>query len=90
MGSFAREKINFAAIIGFDEEVREAVTPYLKDEKVEMEIVGSVIWGKPLLFCASNSTIIHIALPHTDAAVADINGHGGGGLAGDGFGAGLD
>ena len=48
MSSFAREKMTNEAADEFDAEVHEAVSPFLKDGIVELQIVGSVVWGKPM------------------------------------------
>ncbi len=47
MSSFAREKMTQEAAAAFDVEVRAAVSPYVKDGIVELQIVGSVVWGRP-------------------------------------------
>ncbi len=48
MSSFAREKMTTEAAAEFDAAVQQAVSPFIRDGMVELQIVGSVVWGRPL------------------------------------------
>lgn len=44
---FSRERMDLEAAQEFDQRVREIVTRYCPNEKLECEVVAAVIWGRP-------------------------------------------
>lgn len=45
---FSRERMSEAMATAFDNEVRELVTPFSRDGMVELQVIGEVVWGRPI------------------------------------------
>jgi trans-aconitate methyltransferase len=45
--SFSRERMTAENVNEFDSQLRALVTPYAKNGKLELQITGQVVWGKP-------------------------------------------
>jgi hypothetical protein len=43
----SRDRMSREAVEAFDAEAREAILPYCTESRVEMQIVGKVVWGLP-------------------------------------------
>jgi len=48
MSSFSRDLMTPESVAAFDAELRETVTPYVRDRLLDTHIVGRVTWGRPL------------------------------------------
>lgn len=48
MSSFSRDLMTPEAVAAFDAELRDAMTPYLRDGLLNTHSIGRVTWGKPL------------------------------------------
>lgn len=46
--SLSRDHMTREAAAAFDEEMREAITPYAQDNKVTVQVFAHIVWGKPL------------------------------------------
>lgn len=46
--SLSRDHMASEAAAAFDEEMREALTPYAQDGIITVQVVGHIAWGKPL------------------------------------------
>ncbi|MDQ6659736.1 MAG: class I SAM-dependent methyltransferase [Chloroflexota bacterium] len=44
---FSRERMTAAQATAFDNEMRNVLAPFAKDEKIALQIVGHIVWGKP-------------------------------------------
>ena len=47
MNGFSRDRMAPEMAAGFDAELTEAVSRFATDGKIELQIIGTVIWGKP-------------------------------------------